>query len=256
MIVRQNFSKTKIAAVLCFFWGGIGINLMAAEPAYKMAKLKYGGGGDWYANLETSVTNLIKYCNDNLKTSINPEQAIVDAGSVEIFNYPFVHMTGHGNVIFTDQEAENLRNYLIAGGFLHVSDNYGMDKFIRPQLKKVFPELDLVELPFNHPVYHQKYDFANGLPKIHEHDNTNLYKQFKDLIGEIYTAEVHHVRPRVVILIDDEGNEIVLPKEKQIPSDFFRKGDNVRGIIESVELKGNKPQIVMSRTADKFLEKL
>ena len=96
----------------------------------------------------------------------------------------------------------------------------------------------------------------NLISKIHEHDNTNLYKQFKDLIGEIYTAEVHHVRPRVVILIDDEGNEIVLPKEKQIPSDFFRKGDNVRGIIESVELKGNKPQIVMSRTADKFLEKL
>ncbi len=96
----------------------------------------------------------------------------------------------------------------------------------------------------------------NLISKIHEHDNNNLYKQFKDLIGEIYTAEVHHVRPRVVILIDDEGNEIVLPKEKQIPSDFFRKGDNVRGIIESVELKGNKPQIVMSRTADKFLEKL
>jgi N utilization substance protein A len=96
----------------------------------------------------------------------------------------------------------------------------------------------------------------NLISKIHEHDNTNLYKQFKDLIGEIYTAEVHHVRPRVVILIDDEGNEIVLPKEKQIPSDFFRKGDNVRGIIESVELKGNKPQIIMSRTSELFLEKL
>ncbi|MEO8515121.1 transcription termination factor NusA [Flavobacterium sp.] len=96
----------------------------------------------------------------------------------------------------------------------------------------------------------------NLISKIHEHDNTNLYKQFKDLIGDIYTGEVHHVRPRVVILVDDEGNEIVLPKEKQIPSDFFRKGDNVRGIIESVELKGNKPQIIMSRTSEKFLEKL
>ena len=96
----------------------------------------------------------------------------------------------------------------------------------------------------------------NLISKIHEHDNTNLYKQFKDLIGEIYTAEVHHVRPKAVILVDDEGNEIVLPKEKQIPSDFFRKGDNVRGIIESVELKGNKPQIIMSRTSEKFLEKL
>ncbi|MFN5772517.1 transcription termination factor NusA, partial [Flavobacterium sp.] len=96
----------------------------------------------------------------------------------------------------------------------------------------------------------------NLISKIHEHDNTNLYKQFKDIIGEIYTAEVHHVRPKVVILVDDDGNEIVLPKEKQIPSDFFRKGDNVKGIIESVELKGNKPQIVMSRTSEKFLEKL
>ncbi len=96
----------------------------------------------------------------------------------------------------------------------------------------------------------------NLISKIHEHDNTNLYKQFKDLIGDIYTAEVHHVRPRAVILVDDEGNEIVLPKEKQIPSDFFRKGYNVRGIIENVELKGNKPQIIMSRTSEKFLEKL
>ena len=96
----------------------------------------------------------------------------------------------------------------------------------------------------------------NLISKIHEHDSTNLYKQFKDLIGEIYTAEVHHVRHKAVILLDDEGNEIVLPKEKQIPSDFFRKGDNVKGIIESVELKGNKPQIIMSRTSERFLEKL
>ncbi|SEQ12786.1 transcription termination factor NusA [Flavobacterium urocaniciphilum] len=96
----------------------------------------------------------------------------------------------------------------------------------------------------------------NLISKIHEHDNTNLYKQFKDLIGDIYTAEVHHVRPKMVVLMDDDGNEIVLPKEKQIPNDFFKKGENVRGIIESVELKGNKPQIIMSRTAPSFLEKL
>src|ERR1043166_447628 len=141
------------------------------SPSYKIALLKYNGGGDWYANLETSLPNLIRFCNENLKTNINPEQAIVEAGSAEIFNYPFVHMTGHGNVIFSNQEAENLRNYLIGGGFLHISDNYGMDKFIRPQLKKIFPELDLVELPFNHPIYHQKFEFNSGLPKIHEHDN-------------------------------------------------------------------------------------
>lgn len=138
--------------------------------AYQVAVLKYNGGGDWYGNLETSLPNLIKFCNDNLKTNINPEQAIVEAGSVEIFNYPFIHMTGHGNVVFSDQEADNLRRYLKGGGFLHISDNYGMDKFLPLQLKKVFPDLELVELPFNHPIYHQKYDF-NGLPKIHEHDN-------------------------------------------------------------------------------------
>ncbi len=146
-------------------------SFIAPPSAYQLALLKYNGGGDWYANLETSVPNLIKFCNDVLKTGINPEQAIVDAASMEVFNYPLIHMTGHGNVIFSNQEAENLRNYLMAGGFLHVSDNYGMDKFIRVQLKKIFPELDLIELPFNHPIYHQKFDFPNGLPKIHEHDN-------------------------------------------------------------------------------------
>lgn len=138
---------------------------------YQIALLKYNGGGDWYANLETSLPNLIAFCNNNLKTSINPEQAIVEVGSPDIFNFPFVHLTGHGNVVFSLQETQNLRNYLIAGGFLHISDNYGMDQFIRPQMKAVFPELDFVEIPFSHPIYHQKYDFPNGLPKIHEHDN-------------------------------------------------------------------------------------
>jgi hypothetical protein len=143
---------------------------MAQKPSFQIAVLKYGGGGDWYANLATSLPNLIKFANKNLSTNINPEQAIAEVGSADIFNYPFIHMTGHGNVIFTNQEAENLRNYLMAGGFLHIDDNYGMDKFIRPQMKKVFPELDFVELPFNHPIYHQKYSFKNGLPKIHDHD--------------------------------------------------------------------------------------
>lgn len=138
--------------------------------SYKIGLLKYSGGGDWYANLETSLPNLIKFSNTYAKTEINAEQAIVEVGSTEIFNYPFVHMTGHGNVVFSNQEADNLRNYLLAGGFLHVSDNYGMDKFIRTQLKKVFPELDLFELPFSHPIYHQTFNFEKGLPKIHEHD--------------------------------------------------------------------------------------
>ncbi len=138
--------------------------------SYQIGLLKYGGGGDWYSNLETSLPNLIRFCNEQLKTSINQEQAIVEAGSTEIFNYPFIHMTGHGNVVFSQQEAENLRNYMLAGGFLHIDDNYGMDKFIRPQLKKIFPELELVELPFDHPIYHQKFDFPKGLPKVHEHE--------------------------------------------------------------------------------------
>ena len=141
------------------------------SQTYQIGLLKYSGGGDWYANLETSLPNLIKYCNANIKTNINPEQAIVEVGSAEIFNYPFIHMTGHGNVVFSNQEAENLRTYLLGGGFLHISDNYGMDKFIRSELKKVFPELELVELPFSHPIYHQAYNFEKGLPKIHEHDN-------------------------------------------------------------------------------------
>lgn len=142
------------------------------EPSYKIGLLKYNGGGDWYANLETSLKNLIQFCNQNLNTNINPEQEVVEVGSPELFNYPFVHMTGHGNVVFSMQEAQNLRNYLTGGGFLHISDNYGLDKFIRPQMKKVLPELDFVELPFDHPIYHQKFDFTNGPPKIHEHDGT------------------------------------------------------------------------------------
>lgn len=141
-----------------------------AQPSFKIALLKYNGGGDWYANLETSLPNLIKFCNQNLGTTIDPEQSIVEAGSPEIFNFPFVHMTGHGNWVLSQQESDNLRNYLLAGGFLHIDDNFGLDPFVRPQMKKVFPELDCIELPFSHPIYHQKYEFSDGLPKIHEHD--------------------------------------------------------------------------------------
>jgi len=156
---------------ILFFAVIFALSAFSPAPTYQIALLKYSGGGDWYANLETSLPNLIEFCNMNLKTNINKEQATVEVGSPDIFNYPLIHMTGHGNVLFNAQESENLRNYLMAGGFLHISDNYGMDKFIRPQLKKIFPELELVELPFSHPIYHQKYDFPNGLPKIHEHEN-------------------------------------------------------------------------------------
>lgn len=139
------------------------------QPSFKIAKLKYQGGGDWYAN-KTSLPNLIAFCNRNVGINLAPEEGVVEAGSVDLFQYPLVHMTGHGNVVFSNAEVQNLRNYLIGGGFLHIDDNYGMDKFIRPELKKIFPESDLVELPFTHDIYHQKYHFNNGLPKIHEHD--------------------------------------------------------------------------------------
>ena len=135
----------------------------------QIALLKYQGGGDWYAN-PTSLPNLIKFCNSNLHTQLDLQPATVEVGSKNIFNYPFVHMTGHGNVVFSDAEANNLRKYLISGGFLHIDDNYGLNNFVRAQMKAVFPELDFVELPYNHPIYHQKYDFPRGLPKIHEHD--------------------------------------------------------------------------------------
>jgi hypothetical protein len=141
-------------------------------PAFgqlKIAKLKYNGGGDWYAN-KTALPNLIRFCNKELNLLLEPEEDAVEVGSQELFNYPYVYMTGHGTVVFTADEASNLRNYLIAGGFLHIDDNYGLDKFIRIELKKVFPELELIELPFDHPIYHQKFDFPKGLPKIHEHD--------------------------------------------------------------------------------------
>jgi len=143
--------------------------LKTEEPALRLALLKYNGGGDWYAN-PTSLTNLAKFCNTNIGTDFNIDYATVDVGSADLFNYPFIHMTGHGNVVFSPAERENLRNYLIGGGFLHVDDNYGMDPYIRVALKSVFPELTLTELPFEHPIYHQKFPFEHGLPKIHEHD--------------------------------------------------------------------------------------
>ncbi len=147
---------------------GIGFTL-PNQSTLQLAVLKYGGGGDWYAN-PTSLKNLAIFSNQTLGTNFSINYAIVDVGSAELFNYPWVHMTGHGNVVFSDSDAENLRQYLIAGGFLHIDDNYGMDPYVRPAMKKVFPELEFIELPFSHEIYHQKFSFPNGLPKIHEHD--------------------------------------------------------------------------------------
>ncbi|WP_034044627.1 DUF4159 domain-containing protein [Wocania ichthyoenteri] len=134
-----------------------------------LAILKYKGGGDWYGN-PTALPNLIKFCNDNINTKINPKPQAVEVGSSDIFQYPFLHMTGHGNVFFSDVDAENLRNYLISGGFLHIDDNYGMQPYITKELKKVFPNQELVELPATHKTFNTAYKFPKGLPKIHEHD--------------------------------------------------------------------------------------
>lgn len=135
----------------------------------EIALLKYNGGGDWYAN-PTSLPNLIKFSNLNINTRIKAKSATVSPGSPDIFSYPFIHMTGHGNVVFSDQEAENLRNYLSSGGFLHIDDNYGMDKYIRKEIKKIFPNNNLVEIPSSHILFQKPFLFSSGLPKIHEHD--------------------------------------------------------------------------------------
>ena len=158
----MNRLQTPVLLAICLY-------VLTIAQGQQIALLKYQGGGDWYAN-PTSLPNLIKFCNSNLHTHLDLQPATVEAGSKNIFNYPFVHMTGHGNVVFSDAEANNIRKYLISGGFLHIDDNYGLDKFIRREMKKVFPELDFVEIPFSHPIYHQSYEFPNGLPKIHEHD--------------------------------------------------------------------------------------
>ncbi len=162
----------------------IGSFSFAQESSYQVAVLKYRGGGDWYAN-PTALPNLVRFCNSNLKTNISEETETVDAGDPSIFNYPFVHMTGHGNVVFSNDDANNLRNYMIGGGFLHIDDNYGMDKFIRTEIKKVFPNNDLEELPYSHAIFHQKYDFDKGLPKIHEHD-----KKRPQAFGIIYEGRL------------------------------------------------------------------
>ncbi len=156
------------ASLFALFFFALVFGLRAQE-VIKIAKLKYQGGGDWYAN-KTALPNLIDFCNSNLQMNLARVEDIVEVGSPDLFLYPYIYMTGHGNVVFSDLEAENLRNYLMAGGFLHIDDNYGLDMYVRLEMKKVFPNLEFVELPFDHPIYHQKYAFPNGLPKVHEHD--------------------------------------------------------------------------------------
>lgn len=185
----------------------LGASTSFSQSGLKLAVLKYSGGGDYYAN-PTALPNLIDFCNKNLNTNISKDVPYVEVGSPDIYLYPFIHMTGHGNVVLSSAEADNLRTYLIGGGFLHIDDNYGMDEFIRVELKKVFPNSELVELPYDHELFHQKYNF-NGLPKIHEHDGKRpqafaiiidgrivcLYTYETDLSDGWENPEVHNDSP-------------------------------------------------------------
>lgn len=152
----------KIFIIILFF--------SIASFSQEIALLKYSGGGDWYAN-PTSLPNLIKYCNTNINTKIKTKPVTVEPNNPELFSYPFVHMTGHGNVVFSDNDVENLKKYLNSGGFLHIDDNFGMDQYIRKEIKKLFPNEDLTEIPASHPIFQRPFVFSNGLPKIHLHDN-------------------------------------------------------------------------------------
>ena len=165
VLIRMRFLKIKIFLLTQLIF----TSFYSQNYSYKIGLLKYNGGGDWYSN-PTALSNLIEFCNSEIGTNINPVYDEVEVGDNIIFNYPYIHLTGHGNVVFDANEVSNLKNYLLAGGFLHISDNYGLDPFIRKEMKKIFPELDFIELPFDHPIYHQNFDFNEGLPKIHQHD--------------------------------------------------------------------------------------
>ena len=153
-----------ILLLLFSFWISIGLS-------QELAVLQYGGGGDWYSN-PTALPNLIKFCNEQINTTLEQKPQTVTADNIDLFNYPLVHMTGHGNVYFTNEQARSLRDYLISGGFLHIDDNYGMDEYLRKELVKIFPDIELRELPADHPIFNAHFKFPDGLPKIHEHDNS------------------------------------------------------------------------------------
>ncbi len=212
----------KMKKILVLLTLVLSFGFKSEEPSLKLALLKYNGGGDWYAN-PTALTNLSNFCNRTLGTNIDANYATVDVGSIDIYNFPFLHLTGHGNAAFSNSEAENLRNYLISGGFLHIDDNYGMDKYIRPSMKKVFPELEFIELPFTHEIYNQKFKFTSGPPKIHKHDDgvpqgfgliwegrVVCYYTFESDIGDGWEdEEVHNDPPELRIKALQMGANII-----------------------------------------------
>jgi hypothetical protein len=197
------------------------ISFFSISNAQDIAILKYNGGGDWYAN-PTAIPNLIEFTNLNIRTNISKNPQNVAINSEDIFNFPILFMTGHGNVYFSEDEVSNLKNYLISGGFLHISDNYGLDTFIRRELKKVFPKLDFKEIPNNHPIYNQTFKFPNGIPKIHEHE-----KKPAQGFGLFYEARLVVFYDYETDLSDGWEDEIIHNNPKNIREKALKMGSNI-----------------------------
>ncbi|CAL2104338.1 conserved protein of unknown function [Tenacibaculum sp. 190130A14a] len=195
----------------------VSLNIQGQE----IAILKYKGGGDWYAN-PTSLPNLINFSNINSKTTISKNVATINSDDEDIFNYPIVFVTGHGNIFFSADDIENLRNYLKSGGFIHISDNYGFDKYVRRELKKLFPELELKEIPVNHPIFHQTFKFNNGLPKIHEHD-----KKAPQALGLFYNERLIVFYDYESDLSDGWEDQSVHNNPKEVREKALKMGANI-----------------------------
>jgi len=193
----------------------------AITKAQDIAILKYSGGGDWYAN-PTALPNLVEFTNTNIKTNISKNPQSIAVNSEDIYNFPILFLTGHGNVYFSDEEATNLKNYLISGGFLHISDNYGLDKFIRRELKKVFPKLEFQEIPSNHPIYNQTFKFPNGIPKIHEHD-----KKSAQGFGLFYEGRLVVFYDYETDLSDGWEDQIIHNNPKEVRGKALKMGANI-----------------------------
>ena len=193
------------------------------QSAIKLARVKYSGGGDWY-NDPSAEVNLLKYVSEHTNINVSPVYEYVDLASDNLFLYPLIFLTGHGNINFTKEEAKRLRIYLENGGFLYIDDDYGLDKYVRKEMKKVFPDKDFVELPFNHEIYHCHFDFSNGLPKIHEHDGKPpqgfgifvngrlcVFYTYETNISDGWVdPDVHHDSPEIRELALKMGTNIIV----------------------------------------------
>ncbi|WP_296636395.1 DUF4159 domain-containing protein [Polaribacter sp.] len=197
------------------------LTLSVSSYCQDVAILKYNGGGDWYAN-PTAIPNLVAFTNKNIKANISKNPQTVAVNSTDIFNFPILFMTGHGNIYFTKEETSNLQNYLISGGFLHISDNYGLDKFIRRELKKVFPNLEFKEIPINHPIYNQTFKFPDGIPKIHEHD-----KKPAQGFGLFYEGRLLVFYDHETDLSDGWEDGIIHNNPREVREKALRMGSNI-----------------------------